>query len=109
MIKKGVTYNSISLLYQLKQLIIIFLVLLIVAIPLVNIITLISESKYELYENLAKENTEEKKEDSREDEKIDHSVDFKTSTFLALSHDYFNSNCSHLSFNPDIHLPPPKL
>ena len=107
--KTGVTYNSISLLFLLKQWIVVFLVLFIAAKPLVNIITLISESKYEFYENLTKENTEEKKEDSREDEKIDHSVDFKTSTFLALSHSYFDNNCCHLSFNPDIHLPPPKL
>ena len=109
MIKEGFTYNSISILYLLKHWIIIFLVLFIVAKPLANIITLISESKFELYENSTKENTEEKKEDSKEDEKIDYLADFKTSTFLGLLHIYFDSNFCHLSIIPDINLPPPKL
>ena len=109
MIKEGFTDNSTSMLYLLKHWIYIFLVLLIVAKPLVNVMPLISDSKFELYENPTKENTEEKKEDSREDEKIDQLVDFNISTFLGLLHSYFDSNFSHLSISPDIHLPPPKL
>ena len=109
MIRKGAPYNSINLLYLFFHWIIILLLLLVVVKPLVNIITLVSESKYELFENFPEEIADEKKEDSRGDEKIRESGDFKTNTFLAVAPRYFDSRCYHLSFIPDIDLPPPKL
>ena len=109
MIKKGVPHNSISLLYLLKHWIIFCFLLFIVAKPVIIIISVIVESKYEFYDNLVSENMEEIKEDNIDDEKIHQSFYFKTRTFTALSLSYFGGSNRFLSFEPDIDLPPPEL
>jgi len=109
MIKKKITYNSINLLYPLKHWIILGFLLFIVAKPVVSVIAVITESKYEFYDNLTKENTEEKKEDNSNDEKIHHLFNFKNGATPALSLSYFKNNKRFLSFEPEIHLPPPEL
>lgn len=109
MIKNRVTYNYFNLLYLLKHWIIFCFLLFIVAKPVVSIIAVITESKYEFYDNLTKENTEEKKEDNSDDEKIHHSFNLKNSVTSPLSLSYFDSTNRFLSFEPDIHLPPPEL
>ena len=101
MIKKGVPHNSISLLYLLKHWIIFCFLLFIVAKPVIIIISVIVESKYEFYDNLVSENMD--------DEKIHQSFYFKTRTFTALSLSYFGGSNRFLSFEPDIDLPPPEL
>ena len=109
MIKKGVPHNSISLLYLLKHWIIFCFLLFIVAKPVIIIISVIVESKYEIYDNFVNENTEEQKEDNSDEEKIHQSFYSKTRTLTALSLSYFGGSNRFLSFKPDIHLPPPEL
>lgn len=109
MIRNKVTYNYFNLLYPLKHWIIFCFLLFIVAKPVIIIIAVVVESKYEFYDNLVNENTEEQKEDNSDEEKIHQSFYFKTRTFTAISLSYFGGSNRFLSYEPDIHLPPPEL
>ena len=109
MIKEKHSYSFFNLLYLLKHWIIFCFLLFIVVKPVVIAISLIVDSKYEIYDNLAKENTEEKKENISDDERINHSIDYKTSNYTDQSLScYYNSDL-FLSFKPKIHLRPPIL
>ena len=90
---KQETNNYLNLLYLMKHWIIYCFLLFIVAKPIVITIALITESKFEYYDNLVNESTEEKKENISDDERINHSIDHKTSAFTdqSLSY-YYNSN-----------------
>ena len=109
MINKKHTYNFFNLLYLLKHWIIFCFLLFIAVKPVVTAILQIIDSKYEFYDNLAKENTEEKNENISDDERINHSIDYKTSNFTdqSLFYNYYSN--LFLSFKPKIHLRPPIL
>lgn len=107
--ERKVTYNYFKLLYLLKHWIVFCLLLFFVIKPGITIIAVMVESKYEFYDNLVNENTEEIKEDNSDDEKIRESFYFKTRTFATQSYDHFGGFNHFLNFKPDIHLPPPKL
>jgi len=108
MTNKGETYNSISLINLFKHWIVLCLLLLIINKPIVNIISILTELKYELYENLAKKNTEEKKENVSDDEKFHELIDSKANLFTTLSISYFDLKNIFLSFKADIYVPPPR-
>ncbi len=111
MIKKETTYNSFNLLYILRHWIAFCFILFLVAKPIINITTLLVETKYELSENLLQENTEEKKDITGEDdnENFHNSIVFNTNIYPKQLLSYFDIQEYFLNFKPDIHLPPPRL
>lgn len=86
-----------------------FLLLFMVAKPLSIVFTNVTDSKYELFENLTEDISEGEMEDGFDDEKINSFFAFKTRTIDIDLLSYFNINNCFRSLHPDIHLPPPKL
>ncbi len=111
MIKNIIPYNSFNLLYILRHWIAFCFILFLVAKPIINIATLLVETKYELPENLLQENTGEKEDITGEDDnkKVHNSIVFNTSIYPKQLLSYFGIQEYFLNFKPDIHLPPPRL
>jgi len=109
MIKSKNKYSSFDLAFLLKHIIVYSFLLLLVTKPVYTILTFVIESKFELYEDTAKENTEELEDNKNDDEKIYHLVDFKIDNFDSVSLSYSDVKNCIFSFDLDIQLPPPKL
>ena len=86
-----------------------FLLLFMVAKPLSIVFTYVSDSKFELFENLTEDISEEDQIDGFDDEKMNSFFSFKIKTMDVELLLYSSINNCFRSLYPDIHLPPPKL
>jgi len=109
MIKSKYKYHSFDLVILLKHIVVFSLLLMLVAKPVYTIITFVIESKFELYENVAEENTQEVEDNKNDDEKIYHLIEFKIGEFDSNSLSFSDVNNCIFRFDSDIQLPPPKL
>jgi len=109
MIKSINKYHSFGLVILLKHIVAFSFLLLLVAKPVYTLITFVIESKFELYEDVAKENTQEVEDNINDDEKIYHLIEFKIGEFDLNSLSFSDVNNCIFRFDSDIQLPPPKL
>jgi len=109
MIKSINKYHSFGLVILLKHIVVFSFLLLLVAKPVYTFLAFVIESKYELYEDVAKENTQEVEDNKNDDEKIYHLIEFKIGEFDSNSLSFSDVNNCIFSFDADIQLPPPKL
>jgi len=108
MIKMKALNQHINILAFLRQWVVVWLFLFLVAKPAVMIFSLLTETKTEYVEMQKGENNEEEKNDLYDDEKLESLFHFKAFIFRAPSLTYFDLNECIISFKPDIYIPPPQ-
>ncbi len=109
MIKDRITYNITLLLNPFKLWIVFCFILFLGIKPVINFISVITETKLELIEKISFENLEAKEFNTVDDLKISlYSTLFNLIIYIKPLISYFKNQEQFSNINFDIHLPPPK-
>ena len=110
MIKKKTTYHSLNRTFLLKYAIAFSFLLFVVVKPVITISNLFADTKYELFDSIENDSSEEKKNmTDDENEKFYDLLTISSDIYQRSSLSFYTTQKHFLNVRPDIYLPPPRL
>ena len=110
MIKKKTTYHPFNIVILLKYMIAFSFLLFVVIKPIVTISNLFADAKYEMFDSIESDTTEEKENMADdENEKFYDLLAISSTIFQRQSLSLYTAQKHFLGVEPDVYLPPPRL
>ena len=110
MIKKKTTYHSLNSTFLLKYAMAFSFLLFVVVKPVITISNLFADTKYELFDSIENDSSEEKENmTDDENEKFYDLLAISSTIFQRQSLSLYTAQKHFLGVEPDVYLPPPKL